>query len=311
MANIKLVDIKVDSDIQIRRGRHEATIRRYAEAFAKLPKIIVFQTPDALLVSDGFHRLAAAQRLGKTEIEADVRKGTYADALELAVVANAKNADALTPEERDEGIQRLKQLHPQWSLRKLADIMSVSYVTVKRALEINKVREAVAVSVTMVTPSHFREIAAAPREYWQPLAKAVDHNGWSVVETAKTVRSLKDRSLGKEEKRRLIKSGKLPMFAQLSEAEDPASVLSARARIVALRRGLKYIETARTEDTIQMLRLMDASWRLKLLTKDLPQVIDFLTTILATLTRQPGCEGDRNGSHPMVSAKSGEIVAQY
>ena len=99
---LTISEIVIDPTIQIRRGNHEQTVRRYEESFDKLPPIDVFKTPDeGYLLADGFHRVAAAQRLGKRQIDAVVHRGSRDDALEFAVVSNTKNADPLSEEERD------------------------------------------------------------------------------------------------------------------------------------------------------------------------------------------------------------------
>src|SRR5207245_217529 len=140
---LAIKDIIVDPTIQIRRANHEATIQRYEESFEKLPPVDVFKTPDGLLLADGFHRVAAAQRLKLREISADIHKGTREDALEFAGVANTKNGDPFTPEERDEGIRRLRQLHPDWTNVRIAQAMSVSEDTVRHVVQADLVARAV------------------------------------------------------------------------------------------------------------------------------------------------------------------------
>lgn len=57
----------------------------YAAHLDEVAPVVVFDTGDQLLLADGYHRVAAAQQLGKAVIQADVRKGTRADALAFAV----------------------------------------------------------------------------------------------------------------------------------------------------------------------------------------------------------------------------------
>ena len=82
---LKIADLVIDQTIDIRSSLDEETITRYEESFDKLPPVDVFDTPDGLLLADGFHRAAAAQRLGLAEIEAKIHKGSRAEALEFAV----------------------------------------------------------------------------------------------------------------------------------------------------------------------------------------------------------------------------------
>ena len=54
-----------------------------------VPPIVVYETPEGLLVADGHHRLAAARQRGLTTIAADVRTGTRSDALRYAAATAA------------------------------------------------------------------------------------------------------------------------------------------------------------------------------------------------------------------------------
>ena len=202
---LDLQKIEVDPTVQIRRINHEDTIKRYEESFDKLPPIDVFETPDGILLADGFHRMAAAERLGLSEIEVKVHKGSREEALEHAVIANTKNADPLTPEERDDGIRRLKQLHPERSHRQIAKAMSVSHLTVKRVFDVDEVKRSVVSPVTRVTDSHYREIAGAEPKNWEPLVKAADQRGWTRDVTAQAVQNLRDDRIPDRQKRDILK----------------------------------------------------------------------------------------------------------
>jgi ParB-like chromosome segregation protein Spo0J len=81
VTKLAIDSIIIDPTVQIRRSNHEPTIRRYEESFEKLPPIDVFDTPDGMLLADGFHRVAAAQRLGLVEVDAKVHEGTRASSL--------------------------------------------------------------------------------------------------------------------------------------------------------------------------------------------------------------------------------------
>jgi hypothetical protein len=68
-------------------SRHldEDKISRYAQIFDQLPPVVVFETDDGLLLVDGYHRVEAARRLGRTAVRAQVRQGSHGDALRFAV----------------------------------------------------------------------------------------------------------------------------------------------------------------------------------------------------------------------------------
>lgn len=51
----------------------------------KLPPVAVLRLDDqTLLLVDGYHRVAAAQKAGRTTIDANIREGTRADAVKFA-----------------------------------------------------------------------------------------------------------------------------------------------------------------------------------------------------------------------------------
>jgi len=75
----------------------EDRVERYRRNLDHAPAVVVFETEDGMLLVDGFHRVAAARREGRTTIEAEVRTGTRAAALSYAVEVGAAQ-HGLTPE---------------------------------------------------------------------------------------------------------------------------------------------------------------------------------------------------------------------
>ena len=61
-----------------------ARVERYARTLDDLPPVVVFDTPEGLLLADGYHRLAAARRSGLKTVEAEVRAGSRHEALRYA-----------------------------------------------------------------------------------------------------------------------------------------------------------------------------------------------------------------------------------
>jgi hypothetical protein len=84
--------IKINGGTQIREALYDnATLEEYRDAMeagATFPPIFVVEDGDNLWLVDGFHRLAAAQKLGRKTIEANVREGTLEEAQWLACGAN-------------------------------------------------------------------------------------------------------------------------------------------------------------------------------------------------------------------------------
>jgi len=241
---VKLSKLIIDPIIQIRSQNHESTIQRYMEAFEKLPAVDIVDCPEGLLLADGFHRVAAAERLGQDEIEAKITKGTRENALEIAVINNTKNADPLSPEERDNGIRRLRQIHPDWTLRQIGEAMSICQMTVKRVFDIDEVkRETITSPVTRVTNSHYIEIAKAPKKQWDPLVKAADERGWTRDVTALAVRNLKDDRLPEEHKKEILAGKADPLvITPKGEIAVPADIIGKKIQEMAKNDAVLQLE---------------------------------------------------------------------
>lgn len=84
--------IKINGGTQIREALYDnATLEEYRDAMesgATFPPIVVVEDGDSLWLVDGFHRVAAAQKLGRKTIDANVRQGTLEEAQWLACSAN-------------------------------------------------------------------------------------------------------------------------------------------------------------------------------------------------------------------------------
>ena len=84
---------ELDLSLQTRCGTDLETIQNYAEAMAdgaQFPDVTVFTDGAHNWLADGFHRVEAARRIGRTTIAADVRKGTEDDAVVFGGTANNK-----------------------------------------------------------------------------------------------------------------------------------------------------------------------------------------------------------------------------
>lgn len=89
---IAISRIKINGGTQIREALYDnATLAEYRDAMeagASFPPVHVVEDGDNLWLVDGFHRVAAAQALGRKTIEANVREGTLEEAQWLACGAN-------------------------------------------------------------------------------------------------------------------------------------------------------------------------------------------------------------------------------
>ena len=89
------------------RGRHvdPARVDRYTHALDALNPLVVFRTPEGLLLADDHHRLAAAVQIGRDLMPVDLREGTCADAVTFAV-QQATRDRSVTPEQARAAIDR-------------------------------------------------------------------------------------------------------------------------------------------------------------------------------------------------------------
>jgi N6-adenosine-specific RNA methylase IME4 len=91
---VPLGRVRRDGGTQMRDSISEATVIEYAEHMedgAKFPAVTVFYDGTDYWLADGFHRCAAYERAGITEIPAEVLVGTHANAVAHAIKANATN----------------------------------------------------------------------------------------------------------------------------------------------------------------------------------------------------------------------------
>jgi hypothetical protein len=79
--SLGITDLLANSPVDPTAHVDPERVARYAEDFDALPPVVVFETEDGLLLVDGYHRIAAAQRLGVVMIAAEVHQGSRADAL--------------------------------------------------------------------------------------------------------------------------------------------------------------------------------------------------------------------------------------
>ena len=81
-----------DGGAQMREEMKPDTVREYADEMADgatFPPVIVFYDATDYWLADGYHRVDAARKIDRDEIDADVREGNQRDAILHGVGANA------------------------------------------------------------------------------------------------------------------------------------------------------------------------------------------------------------------------------
>jgi hypothetical protein len=84
MPRLKIADLLANVPTDPEAHLNPARVERYARILDTLPPVVVFDTPQGPLLADGYHRLAAARRLGHETVEADVHAGSRQEALRYA-----------------------------------------------------------------------------------------------------------------------------------------------------------------------------------------------------------------------------------
>lgn len=114
---VKVHHIKLDGGTQTRAGLNEETIEDYAHAMldgVAFPPVVIFYDGSKHWLADGFHRVHAAQRAKKVEIDAFVRQGTRRDAILYSVGANGGHGLPRTNADKRRAVETLLS-DPEWS----------------------------------------------------------------------------------------------------------------------------------------------------------------------------------------------------
>jgi hypothetical protein len=122
---LPLDELILDEELYLRDRLDDFTVERYADAWERLPPVTVFEVEGRYLLADGFHRHAAAVMLNRRTIPAEIRIGTFEDALDFVSSVNLFHGLPLTRAERRRAVEVKLRIHPDWSDRRLAEGMAV------------------------------------------------------------------------------------------------------------------------------------------------------------------------------------------
>jgi ParB-like chromosome segregation protein Spo0J len=147
--NLKLSDIRIDGDLQVRAAINDAVVADYYDVLregGKLPPVVVFFDSAQYHLADGNHRYHAHKSAGLALIEADVREGTKRDAMLYALGANAEHGFRRTTQDKQRAVKiMLNDMEwMEWSDREIAKQCKVSHPFV------SKVRKDIGASVSEV-----------------------------------------------------------------------------------------------------------------------------------------------------------------
>lgn len=147
MAETIPIDRILTEGTQTRAELNEVVISEYAEAYEQgieLPPIEVYFDQESYWLADGFHRLRAAQQIGRDTITANVHPGNQRNALLAAFGSNETHGLRRTNTDRRNAVRIMLQDSEwsQWSDRDLAERCMVSHTFVNRLRhELNQAKE--------------------------------------------------------------------------------------------------------------------------------------------------------------------------
>jgi len=114
MKVLSLDQIQKDEELYPRTRTDWQTILRYADSLSSgsvFPPVLVAQKEGKYILLDGYHRYEAHKKCKKVHIQAEVKENlTETEMYLLAVEANTKHGEALSPYERALAIKKLFEL---------------------------------------------------------------------------------------------------------------------------------------------------------------------------------------------------------
>lgn len=129
--------IHLDADMQMRAdGLNEEHVEDLCEALRSrvtLPRLQIRLVEGKYFLTDGFHTYEAHKREGKKKVYCEVRPGTREDAVIDAAGANQQH-HGLKRSNKDKrrAVSKVLLVFPDWSARKIADLVGVSHDFVSR-----------------------------------------------------------------------------------------------------------------------------------------------------------------------------------
>src|SRR5271166_425596 len=115
---VEIAALTIDDDLFPRERLDPETVDEYADGMqeegARFPPIRLIKLQNGpLWLVDGWHRVEAARRLGYTALQARVRPGGWAEAVEAAAASNARHGLKRTNGDKRRAVEMLLAL-PEW-----------------------------------------------------------------------------------------------------------------------------------------------------------------------------------------------------
>jgi hypothetical protein len=98
MTVLRIDDLLANAPVDSEAHLDVARVVRYSGMIDALPPVVVYATPEGMLLADGYHRVAAARLRGLETVEAEVRRGSRHDAMWYATAVGAAERE-ISPDE--------------------------------------------------------------------------------------------------------------------------------------------------------------------------------------------------------------------
>lgn len=185
---VRIEDLAFDEQVNIRIDLDEPTVLRYMEILDQLPPVLIVQTPEGPVLSDGFHRVEAAARLGRKVVRATVVLGEHSLAVQLGSLANLEHGLPLQEDELETAIWRLHlkpPLGPGWTQREIAKQTGFTQKRVWLLIQHHEQRQHA--PVNQLTAG---VLARAPKDLQAELARAAVDEKWTAADVRAVVREV-------------------------------------------------------------------------------------------------------------------------
>ena len=120
---VSLDSLVTDAGTQVRSDIDDAVVDEYVQALldgAQFPPLVVFRVDGVHLLADGYHRVSAYRKAGRSETGADVYHGTREDALWFALGANRAHGQRLSGADKRRAIELAYRAWPDLSQGRIA-----------------------------------------------------------------------------------------------------------------------------------------------------------------------------------------------
>lgn len=128
---MKLSEIVKHRDLQIRESLDLNRVAFLQDVYQDWDPLLVYRVNGKHYLTDGFHRIAAAERLTLIKVKVEIREGSFHDALLAAIEANSAHRGLpLTLKERRKAAELVLKTDTNWADRRIASIVGLSHHTV-------------------------------------------------------------------------------------------------------------------------------------------------------------------------------------